>query len=217
MGLRGGLEPTRRGETILLRRRSSSMSSLSFIVFTTWALARAEFPLRCTVKGQVVRAPHVTVRVARPFRYVGGQRFLLGDTADAEQHLFVVADANREVSELLWLQFEEYVPSVARAYNYADDPAVSSHGMKFFTNVRRYATPPQSGSDRDRAFKLLSSAGYSLNKIANRVRLVHIPSEDHRSEVMIIYATRARERDLTPEEAKSAIQKALSLISVSRH
>src|SRR6202008_433337 len=68
-----------------------------------------------------VSAPGVRVELAEPFRYVGGQRFALYDVADAEQHLFVEADASGLVRRLYWLQFEAYLPGKGGSYKYEGD------------------------------------------------------------------------------------------------
>src|SRR5437773_11260628 len=50
------------------------------------------------------------LEVSPAFTYVGGQRFVLGGAADAEQHLFVLADANKRVQRVYWIQIEELLP-----------------------------------------------------------------------------------------------------------
>jgi hypothetical protein len=174
-------------------------------------------PLRCVVNDRTVRSPEIGVTVAAPFRYVGGQRFLLRGVADAEQHLFVVPGASGEIEELLWLQFEEYLPKVPGTYDYEADGTALQNGLAFFTNVRRYTSAPQSGSDRERAFDLLANAGYHVQKLSARVRLVHLPTKGRRSEVMIIYAIPSNQRaDPTTEEGQALIKQALQRISVRR-
>jgi hypothetical protein len=44
--------------------------------------------------------------IAAWFRHVGGRRFLLTPTVEAEQQLFVEADRQRNVKRLLWIQVE---------------------------------------------------------------------------------------------------------------
>jgi hypothetical protein len=129
--------------------------------------------------------------------------------ADAEQHLFVVADARREITELLWIQIESYLPDVKGEYDYAGDGVVSKSGIRLFTNVRQYTTPPQPDSDRARAYDLLSRAHYDPEKLASRVRFVHLPNEARRSEVMIVYAMRGT-------GSEELIQRALRKFSVAR-
>src|SRR5215469_15862504 len=55
--------------------------------------------------------PRATLVLPARFTYVGGQRFLIGTVADAEQHLFVETDNQRQVARLVWVQFEHRLPN----------------------------------------------------------------------------------------------------------
>jgi hypothetical protein len=125
--------------------------------------------------------------VRAPFAYVGGQRFILGGSADAEQHLFVVADSARVVQRLYWIQLEEYLPRETGAYDYSADSVVTIDGFALAANFRTYGGPPDPGSDRARAFEYLTARGYTVSQGATRVRLVWLPESPARREVMIIY------------------------------
>jgi hypothetical protein len=122
------------------------------------------------------------VRVSPQFRLIGTQEFVLHNAARAEQHLF--ADGQR----IVWIQFEQYLPGVEGVYDYSKDKLVKGRGADFRASVRQYTTPPENGSDRARAFELLRKSGVELPLPSTRVRLVHMPSADGRSEVMVIYA-----------------------------
>jgi hypothetical protein len=125
--------------------------------------------------------------VGAQFRYVGGERFILGGSADAEQHLFVVADSARVVQRLYWIQLEEYLPSESGAYDYSADSVVMVDGFALSANYRTYMTPPDPGSDRARVVDYLSARGYTVPSGATRVRLVWLPESPARREVMIVY------------------------------
>lgn len=125
--------------------------------------------------------------VGAPFTYVGGQRFILGGNADAEQHLFVVADSARVVQRLYWIQLEEYLPSQPGAYHYSADSVVTVDGFTVAANFRTYTSPPDPGSDRARAFDYLNARGYTVPQGSTRVRLVWLPESPARREVMIVY------------------------------
>ena len=127
------------------------------------------------------------LRVREPFIYVGGQRFILRATADAEQHLFVVADSADVVQRLYWIQIEELLPSESEPYDYTADSVVSVDGFPLAANFRTYDAPPDSGSDRARAFGYLEGRGYRIPHGGTRVRLVYLPEPAARREVMIIY------------------------------
>jgi len=148
-------------------------------------------PLRRTVSGQTITSadtPKVKVTVAPEFRYIGGDRFNLYDVAEAELHLFVEADSNKRVKRLYWVQFEGYLPTNNHTYNYKGE-STQLGGLSFFTDVRlrpgTVEAPPN--SDGGHAMALLEKNGYSVEGDPIRERLIHLPGEDRRNELMIIY------------------------------
>ena len=128
-----------------------------------------------------------SIQVHASFKYVTGSRFTLGQSADAEQHLFVVADSNLVIDQLLWIQIERRLAADSGVYRYDADSVVALQGLSFFRNVRTYSTPPDPSSDRGKAFALLNSAGYRLPDGATRLRLIYLPERPARRELMIIY------------------------------
>ena len=139
--------------------------------------------------------------VGAPFTYVGGTRFILGGSADAEQHLFVVADSARVVQRLYWIQLEEYLPSQSGSYDYSADSVVTVDGFTLAANFRTYGGPPDPGSDRARAFDYLKARGYTVPQGATRVRLVWLPESPARREVMIVYLEGTPDASATPHAA----------------
>jgi hypothetical protein len=127
------------------------------------------------------------ISVAKEFRYVGGRRFLLTPTVDAEQHLFVVADSFRTVRRLIWIQIESRTPTDSGAYEYPNDSARTVAGLPLSVSARRYSTPPDPASDRGSAFRIVEAAGYAIPVGAMRLRLIYLPERPARREVMIIY------------------------------
>ena len=132
-----------------------------------------------------------SIQVASGFTYIGGQRFILGGTADAEQHLFVVADSSRMIQQLVWIQVESRLPQIPGVYDYSADSAVRFHGLPLAAGARTYSAPPQPSSDRASAFALIRSAGYRFSERATRLRLVYLPEQPARREVMIVYVVPA--------------------------
>ena len=125
--------------------------------------------------------------VRSPFTYVGGQRFILGGTADAEQHLYVVADSANVVKRLYWIQIEEVLPSASHRYDYSSDSVVSFSGFSLPAHFRTYRAPPTPRSDQARAFGLITARGYTIPTGGTRVRLVYLPEVPSRREVMLVY------------------------------
>jgi hypothetical protein len=126
------------------------------------------------------------------FDYIGGTRFILHDIADAEQHFFVRADADKVVRELLWLQIEEGIPGKSRGYTYASDSLRRFAGIEWRVDVRSTAgTRPLPGSDGAAMRAFVISKGYALPPMAPRVRLVYLPKPGGLKEFMIIHFTAA--------------------------
>ncbi|HEX2059200.1 MAG TPA: hypothetical protein VHK90_00520 [Thermoanaerobaculia bacterium] len=135
---------------------------------------------------RVVRSTQLplAVSVAPPFRHAGSQTFVLRGNAEVEQHLFFDPEARR----IVWIQYERYLPGVDEEYAYDSGMTVQIGGVDFDVSTREYQAPPDPGSDRDYAFRLLAAKGFRLGEPATRVRFVHVPAGDRRSELMIIYA-----------------------------
>jgi hypothetical protein len=127
------------------------------------------------------------IQVSPTFTYVGGHRFILGGTADAEQHLFVLADSSKTVQRLFWIQMENFLPTESGSYDYSADSVVTVHGFRLAANQRVYSSAPDPLSDRARAFGLIESRGFRIPDGATRVRLIYLPEQPARREVMIIY------------------------------
>jgi hypothetical protein len=138
--------------------------------------------------------------LSKEFRYVGGQRFILRQTADAEQHFFVVPGKPGAVRRLYWVQFEKLLPGIGESYDYSRDEAVTVGGVSFRRNVRRWDAPPEPDSDRGAMYAFLAKRGYQIPDGAVRIRLVHVPDANRREELMIIYAEAPESGKLEPVE-----------------
>ena len=170
------------------------------------------FLLACVPAMHVVESEvlPLTVAVGPEFRLAGTQRFVLRDRASVEQHLFIDAAAER----VLWIQFERLLPSAAGSYEYTrDEKRTTIGGTEFAVQVRRYNSLPEPDSDREHAQELLASQGFTFPSPANRVRLVHVPAHDGRSELMVVYAEKAT-KPLTAEEITAITERALGAIGV---
>jgi hypothetical protein len=147
-----------------------------------------------TAKGQTLRSPalpKLQLKFDRAFKYVGGHTFILYDVARAEQHFFVDADKDGNVSRFYWIQFEGYLPSNTHQYNYRSPKTVNIGGLDFFADVYARKVDPKQGrpdSDGNRAREFLLSKG--LKTASDEVmmqRLVHLLDKDKRTELMVIY------------------------------
>jgi hypothetical protein len=155
------------------------------------------------------------LEVKAPFRYVGGQRFILQGVADAEQHLFVDTPPGETLRRLYWIQFEQYLPGRGGEYNYGKDAPLARWGLQWRTHVRRFADPPVAGSDRSRVYQLLEQHRLTLPNPSVRARLVYVPDTDRRQELMIIYLEAAGSADPTPVESAALIERALANLEIT--
>ncbi|HUQ33412.1 MAG TPA: hypothetical protein VM095_14925 [Pyrinomonadaceae bacterium] len=157
-----------------------------------------------SVNGQTLTStelPAVRLKFDKEFKYVGSQKFILYEVANAEQHFFVDADDQGRVKRLYWVQFEGYLPSNTEAYDYKVNKAVKIGGLEFIAdayarNLKTDMGRPDSDGSRARSF--LESKGYRMasDDILSQ-RLVHLVDKQKRNELMIIYTEALGERGLT--------------------
>jgi hypothetical protein len=172
-----------------------------------------------TVSGDILTSnadPAMRIQVARGFTYAGAHRFVLRDVADVEQHVFAETDSRGAFKRAYWIQFEQYLPDRPGEYNYDSDEPMNLGGLPLRVHVRRFTEPPAADSDRRRAFDLLAKAGFPVPTPSNRVRLVFVPEHNKRQEVMIIYLEPAGTADLTADERKALIHRAMEGLSIIR-
>ena len=174
------------------------------------AQSTAPMPLVHSVRGNSlhVELPGFTsISVQRGFRYAGGQRFILRGVADAEQHAFAEADAAGAIARFYWFQFESLLPAATGAYDYSKDTPLKFAGLDWRAQVRRYTTPPAPDGDQAALYKLFAARGWRQPLPALRARLVYVPPEDRRQELMIIYA------EATPSAAEPTAKESADLIA----
>jgi len=168
--------------------------------------AASALPLRRAVEGQTIISrdtPAIRIRFPPAFRHVGGDRFVLYGMADAELHLFVDAGPDGRVRRMYWVQFEGYLPDNAYQHRY-HDPVVAISGLEFFSraSVGSAAKKPRTGSDSERARRLLQAHGYALPPSYVSERLVHLTDASKRNELMIIYAEDAAPLGISAADVK---------------
>ena len=145
-------------------------------------------------KGQVLTSPELPklkLKFDKAFKYAGGHTFILYDVARAEQHFFVDADKDGNVSRFYWIQFEGYLPSNTHRYDYDSPKTVKIGGLDFYSDVYARKVDTKQGrpdSDGNRAREFLLSKGYkTASDEVMMQRLVHMVDKDNRTELMLIY------------------------------
>jgi hypothetical protein len=155
--------------------------------------AAVQQPVR-TVKEQTLSStavPSLNIKFDKAFKYLGTQKFVLYDVANAEQHFFVDADAQGRIKRLYWVQFEGYLPNNDHTYNYKVNKTATIGGLDFIADAyprNLKANPGRADSDGSRARSFLESK--NLQMISEDVlsqRLVYMVDKGKRNELMIIY------------------------------
>ena len=150
-------------------------------------------------KGRIVSAmqPQIRLDVDTALEYVGSQRWILYNVAQAEQHLFVQRSA-AGVERFLWVQFEEYIPSSNGRYDYSKDAPVAAFGRELRTSKQLWTLPttePRPESDGAYSRKLLREHGIVLPPKMLYERFIYLPDSTRRRELMVIYSERLRSAD----------------------
>ena len=199
--------------------RQLSIAAIPLLV-SAWATApapsKSPTPAHRAV-GQVLPAavgPIQELHFAKPFRYAGGQRFILKKIADAEQHFFVEAGKPGTVRRIYWIQFEKLLPGKGHGYDYTEDVEVPVDGVAFWRNARRWDAPPGPDSDRAAMYAFLEKQGYRMPDGAMRIRLVHVPESNRREELMIVYAEAPDPGDSAPPSELEVQRRALEGLRV---
>ena len=190
------------------------------------------------VKGQTIvtnELPAADLTFGKEFRYVGGQVVNLYGNADAEQHLFVKAGASGPVQAFYWVQFEHFLPSNKMTYDYEMNHSTDLGGLPFIYDVKSF--PDYAGmqaedpvSDGAAIAHILAQHNLAFPKRTARVRLVHFPTPDRRTELMIIYGESVPDNspvpihtegvildNASPESAKTLVDHARSGLTIRKH
>lgn len=139
------------------------------------------------------RVPAADIKVDDGYEYVGGHKFLLYGAAHVEQHAFVLPNEKGEAQTAIVFHFEEVMDGVDWQYNYhgsTNEIMIGDLDFVWDTQPGTWNTPllPQGwpGSDTYQMSRLLKEAGYRFPQTFRWGRAVHIPTEDRRSELLII-------------------------------
>jgi hypothetical protein len=147
------------------------------------------------VRGRTIvseESPKVELSVRKGYRFIGTQQVNLYGLAEAEQYVFARQGRDNTVESFYWIQFEHFLPSNDRTYNYASKNTTQIGDLHFVYNVGSWpdylaemaGNPASDGAAIERLFK---ERYLSFPHRAAHVRMFHSPSADHRSELMIIY------------------------------
>jgi hypothetical protein len=147
------------------------------------------------VKGRTIfsqQSPKAKLTVRKGFRFIGTQQVNLHGNAEAEQYLFARSGRDNIVERFYWIQFEHFLPTNNYTYNYDSARTTEIGDLQFVYNVGSWpdyaaVLAEDPGSDGAAIERLLANRHLSFPHKAVHVRMFHLPSADHRTELMIIY------------------------------
>ena len=118
---------------------------------------------------------------------------LLYGTADVEQHFFVEEHPDGTLKSFVWIQFEGFLPDNDYTYDYSDSPLRLRIGaFDFYTDTaagtsNRFMRLGWPGTDGYLARKFAADKGYAMPDDYAYARLVHIPDDASRKELLIVF------------------------------
>lgn len=194
------------------------MNKLAALLTITLTLASSAFaqttpqPSLREVRGQTIisnELPKADLTFAKEFRYVGGQQINLYGRCEAEQHIFVKAGNDGIVERFYWVQFEHDLPSNNGTYDYKGLTS-DIGGLSFVYDTKSWPDYAKNnaedpGSDGEAIGRLLAEHNLVFPKRAARVRMFHLPTPDHRTELMIIYGEALPEDSPVPVRAGGVV------------
>jgi hypothetical protein len=129
------------------------------------------------------------IQIAPAYRYLGGQRFILQETADAEQHFYARTDSAGKILQLYWFQVESKLPGQSGGYNYGRDTTLDLNDLPFAVSLRqdRGDADPPPGSDAAAMMAYVRAAGLSFPPMGRSLRMVHTAKPGAKQELMVIY------------------------------
>jgi hypothetical protein len=155
-------------------------------------------------------SPRVELSVRKGYRFIGTQQVNLYGVAEAEQYVFARQGRDNTVESFYWIQFEHFLPSNDRTYNYGSKNTTQIGNLHFVYNVGSwpdYLTEMAGNSASDGAAveRLLEKRHLSFPHRAAHVRMFHSPSADRRSELMIIYGEALPQNSAVPVREKGLV------------
>ncbi len=162
------------------------------------------------VRGRTIvseESPRIELSVRKGYRFIGTQQVNLYGVAEAEQYVFVRQGRDNTVESFYWIQFEHFLPSNDRTYNYGQKNTTQIGDLHFVYNIGSWpdyrsemaGNPASDGAAIERLFE---KQHLSFPHRAAHVRMFHSPSADHRSELMIIYG------EALPQDSAIPVRKA---------
>lgn len=147
------------------------------------------------IKGRTIfseESPRVQLTIRRGLQFIGTQKVNLHGKAEAEQYVFARSGRDNIVEQFYLIQFEHFLPTNHFTYDYASMRTTQIGNFQFNYDVKSIPNlgallMEDQGSDGEALEQLLAKQHLVLPQNTAVVRMFHLPSADHRTELMIVY------------------------------
>jgi hypothetical protein len=147
------------------------------------------------IKGSTIfseESPKAQLSIRSGLRFIGTQKINLHGNAEAEQYVFARSDRDNIVEQFYLIQFEHFLPTNHLTYDYASMRTTQLGNFQFNYDVKSIPNLgalllEDQGSDGEAMAQMLAKQHLVLPHNTVIVRMFHLPSADHRTELMILY------------------------------
>ena len=138
------------------------------------------------------KSPRAKLTIRRGLRFIGTQQVNIHGNAEAEQYVFARSGRDSVVEQFYLIQFEHFLPSNHLTYDYSSMRTTQIDDLHFNYDVKSLPDlgallMEDQGSDGQALEQLLAGKHLVFPHNTAMVRLFHLPSADHRTELMIVY------------------------------
>jgi hypothetical protein len=187
--LKGQVPPSRKIMLVLATCLALGTATLAY------GSDRADASAVRHMKGRTIFSdgfPRAKLSIRGDVRFIAAQHVNLHGNAEAEQYVFASSDHNNIVNRFYLIQFEHFLPSNSLTYDYSAMKTDEIGKLQFSYDVKAFSgivnlLREDQGSDGQALEHLLESKQLYLPRNIVLVRMFHLPSTDHRTELMIIY------------------------------
>ena len=128
--------------------------------------------------------PRMLIQLPASVQYVGADRWILYEIADCEVHVFVEANAQKNVQRLYWVQFEAYVPARPELHHTYDSPRHAQIGgtglFRGYLGARARCANQGRVQTANTSKTIIRAKGYKMPAGMMDVRLVHLLDAEKR-------------------------------------
>ena len=172
-----------------------TMSLLVCVAISAYAIDGADVKAARHVNGRTIiseESPKAKLTIPKGFQFIGSQKINLYGNAEAEQYVFAKSGTGNTVESFYLLQFEHFLPTNNLTYKYDAMQPTRTGDLPFIYDVKGFSDlaailAGDQASDGAALERLLAKQNLSLPHKSVLVRMVHLPSIDHRTELLILY------------------------------